>query len=194
MTSSHGRSREDLDDEAYQIKQVYAVYGLAAYQAQVLERGLANVLTVAHTHAIGGSRDDFDAFLEQHLKATMGRLVDLLGSHVVDDGDLLPSLRAALEERNRLAHRFFREHELNFGSITGREAMLAELHGLIQLFEDVDASLRPVIDRFLASVGMTPEQRQRIEAESVLRLQKLAKARDGTEPQPPGTRSSPGST
>lgn len=141
--------REDLDDEAYQIKQVYAVYGLASYQAQVLERGLANVLTIAHTQARAGSRDDFDAFLEQHLKATMGRVVNLLGPHVVSDGDLLPNLRVALEERNRLAHRYFREHELNFGSFTGREEMLAELHGLIRLFEEVDASLRPVIDRYV---------------------------------------------
>jgi hypothetical protein len=173
--------REDLDDEAYQIKQVYAMYGLAAYQAQVLERGLANVLTVAHTKVSGGNRDDFDAFLEQHLKATMGRLVNLLGPHVVGDGNLLPNLREAMEERNRLAHRFFREHELNFASFSGREEMLAELHGLIQLFEEVDGSLRPVVDRFLASVGMTPEQRQHTEVEELLRLQKLARDRDATE-------------
>lgn len=170
--------REDLDDEAYQIKQVYAVFGLASYQAQVLERGLANVLTVAHTNAVGGNRDAFDAFLEQHLKVTMGRLVTLLGPHVVHDEGLLGNLRAALDERNRLAHRFYREHELDFGSFTGREEMLTDLHGMIALFEAVDSRLRPVIDRFLATVGITPEQRRKIEADEVQRLEALARSRD----------------
>ncbi|WP_148046791.1 hypothetical protein [Nocardioides pocheonensis] len=173
--------REELDDEDYQIKEVFAVYGRAAYQAQVLERGLANVLTVARTAAARGSGDDFDAFLEQHLGSTMGRLVSLLGPHVHEDGDVLPNLRAALEERNRLAHRFFRQHELDFGSFSGREEMLAELYGLIELFESVDASLRIVIDRLLASVGMTAEQRRNLEAAEVLRLQQLAESRDRSE-------------
>jgi hypothetical protein len=170
--------REDLDDEAYQIKQVFAVYGLAAYQAQVLERGLANVLTLARTQVTEGTRDDFDVFLEEHLQATMGRLVKILGPHVVYGHVMLVRLREALDERNRIAHRFFREHELNFGSFTGREEMLAELLASAQLFEEVDASLRPVIDRCLAVVGMTPEQRISIVNEEVVRLEALARSRD----------------
>lgn len=83
----------------------------------------------------------------------MGRLVKLLGPHIVNAGGLLYDLRTALDERNRLIHRFFRVHELNLGSFTGREEMLTELHGLIELFEDVDASLRPVIDGYLGSVA-----------------------------------------
>lgn len=170
--------RESLDDEAYQIKQVFAVFGLAAYQAQVLERGLANVLTVANTQATGGNRDSFDSSLQEHLKVTMGRLVTLLSPHVIDDEGLLARLREALDERNRLAHRFFREHEINFGSFTGREEMLTDLHGMIELFEAVDASIQPVIDRFLATVGMTPAQRQEIQDEEVRRLEALARSRD----------------
>lgn len=56
--------------------------------------------------------------------------------------------------------------------------MLTELHGVIALFEAVDASLRPVIDRFLATAGITPEQRRRIEADEVQRLEALARSRD----------------
>ncbi|RNM12228.1 hypothetical protein EFL26_20740 [Nocardioides pocheonensis] len=59
--------------------------------------------------------------------------------------------------------------------------MLAELYGLIELFESVDASLRIVIDRLLASVGMTAEQRRNLEAAEVLRLQQLAESRDRSE-------------
>jgi hypothetical protein len=50
---------EDLDDEAFQIKHVFATFGLASYQAQVLENGLANVLTVARTHSEAGTQDAF---------------------------------------------------------------------------------------------------------------------------------------
>jgi hypothetical protein len=68
---------EDLDDEAFQIKQVFTTFGLASYHGQVLQRGLANVLTVARTDSESGTQDDFDSFMVEHLAATMGRLIKL---------------------------------------------------------------------------------------------------------------------
>jgi hypothetical protein len=83
---------EDLDDEAFQIKQVFATFGLASYQGQVLERGLANVLTVARTDSEAGTQDDFDDFMVEHLAATMGRLIKLLRPHLAGDEALLVDL------------------------------------------------------------------------------------------------------
>lgn len=171
-------AREELTDEAYQIKHVYALFGLASYQGQVLERGLANVLTVARTHVQEGTRDDFDAFLGKHLSLTMGQLLRLLGPHVADDTDLAADLHDALQIRNRLAHRFFREHELNFMSFVGREEMLGELMAAADMFEEMDARLSPVIRRFLNDRGMSEADQKQNFKQIYERLEAEAKGRD----------------
>lgn len=169
---------EDLDDEAYQIKEVFARFGLASYQGQVLERGLANVLTVARTYSEAGTQDDFDQFMVEHLAATMGHLITLLRPHLAEDEALLADLAHVLSTRNWLAHRFFRETELNFASITGRERMLSELMQAADEFEQMDQRLRPVISRFLRARGLSDQEQKRMIDDELTRLQRLARERD----------------
>jgi hypothetical protein len=171
-------TREELDDEAFQIRHVFATYGLAMYQAQVLERGLANALTVARTHSVGGTREDFDAFLDQHQKETMGRLLNLLRPHVAADDALLVDLGEVLEKRNRLAHRFFREHDMNFMSFSGREEMLGELLAAADEFGLIDLRLKPVINRFLRSRGLSDDEVDRVINDEYTRLVDEAVQRD----------------
>jgi hypothetical protein len=169
---------EDLDDEAFQIRHVFATFGLASYQGQVLERGLANVLTAARTHSLAGTRDDFDEFLAEHLAATMGRLITLLRPHLAGDDVLLVDLAQVLSTRNRLAHRFFREHELNFLSFTGREQMLAELMGAADEFERMDRRLKPVVSRFFRAYGLSDQEQKRMIDDEYAELERLARQRD----------------
>ena len=169
---------EDLDDEAYQIKEVFAHYGRASYQGQVLERGLANVLTVARTYSESGTLDDFDQFMVEHLAATMGRLITLLRAHLAGDEVLLVDLARVLTTRNRLTHRFFREHELNFASFTGRKQMLSELIQAADEFEQMDQRLRPAISRFLRARGLSDQQQKRMIDDELARLERLARERD----------------
>jgi len=60
-------------------------------------------------------------------------------------------LRCANVERDRLAHRFFREHDENFLSRAGRTKMIAECEEAIEQFTAIDAELeefmRPQRDR-----------------------------------------------
>jgi hypothetical protein len=146
---------DDLDDESYQIRHVYSWFGLAAYQGQVLETGLLNVLTLAQTSATAdATRQTFDEFFEGNLKATMGKLITLLKPFLMVGDDLLGLLAKALAERNRLAHHFFRDHDKDFISFSGREAMLAELMLARDLFDEVDERLAPVKRRLIASRGI----------------------------------------
>jgi hypothetical protein len=172
--------REDeLDDAGFQSREVYALFGLAVYQGQVLETGLANVLTLAQTVGVpGATRDTFDGFMEANLRVTMGRLVNLLGPFLQEDHDLLSDLRSTLETRNRLAHHFFRDHDQDFLSFTGREVMLAELIEARASFEEVDARLMPVLDRYFAHRGIDSETRARMVAEMYEELHRSAVAAD----------------
>ena len=169
---------EDLDDEASQIKQVFATFGLASYQGQVLERGLANVLTVARTDSEAGTQDDFDDFMVEHLAATMGRLIKLLRPDLAGNEALLVDLAQVLSTRNRVTHRFFREHELNFLPCTGREQMLAELMKAAEEFEQMDRRLKPVVSRFLKVRGLSDQQQKRTIDDEYAKLEGLARQRD----------------
>jgi hypothetical protein len=111
----------------------------------------------------------------------MGRLVTLLTPSIQDDDELLDDLKAALETRNRLAHRFFREHDSNFMSISGREVMLAELIVARDEFEQVDARLEPVLDRFFASTGVDRETRVRHAKELFDQMAATARAADDSD-------------
>lgn len=61
-------------------------------------------------------------------------------------------LREAKLERDRLAHRFFREHDENFLNHGGRITMITEREGAIEFFSEVDAVLeahmRPLRERY----------------------------------------------
>ncbi len=171
----------DLDDEAFQIKEVFTHFGLASYRGQVLERGMAIVLTVARTQSEAGTQDDFDEFMVEHLAVTMGRLITLLRPHLVGDEALFVDLAQVLSTRNLLAHRFFREHELDFVSFTGREQMLTELMQAADEFERMDGRLRPVISRFLSARGLPDEELNRMINDEVARLERLARKRDDVD-------------
>ena len=160
--------REDeLDDDAFQIRHVFALFGAAAFFGQVLETGLINLLTMAQTSGTpNATTATFDNFIETNLRATMGQLLKLLRPYVQDDDDLVEHLKATLETRNSLAHHFFRDHDADFMSVTGRELMLAELIVARDDFEQIDKRLEPVLDRFFASRGLDRETRVRWTQES----------------------------
>lgn len=153
--SSIGRD-EELDDHDYQVREVFAQFGVAMYKAQVLEQALVNVLTYAQaSDARHPSPEVFDAFLDDNLTVTMGRLLRRLGPFLGDDQQLGTALSEALALRNRLAHSYFREHDRDFFSFTGREVMLAESLAAQEFFTSVDTRLEPVLHRYLKFAGIS---------------------------------------
>ena len=108
----------------------------------------------------------------------MGRLIALLRPHLAGDEALLVDLPQVLSTRNRLAHRFFREHEFNFLSFTGREQMLAELMKAAVEFEQMDRRLKPVVSRFLRARGLSDQEQKRMIGDEYAELERIARQRD----------------
>jgi hypothetical protein len=71
--------------------------------------------------------------------------------------DLLARLRSAKVQRDHLAHRFFREHDLGFTTRPGREKMIAECEGQIELFKGIDREVEAIVSPQRARFGITPE-------------------------------------
>jgi hypothetical protein len=148
-------TESDRDELA---RDVYAHFGLALYEAQVLEHGLANAMSVAAI-AAGRlpTREDYDAFLLEKFERTLGGLIKDLGGHVEIDPSLQGLLQVALLQRNWLAHRYFRERSEVFVTRHGCESMIAELQAAQELFEQADAALTSAVSEFAAKIGITQE-------------------------------------
>lgn len=105
-----------MDPEAEQCKKVFALYGLAMYQAQCLERQIA--ISLASTFGPEGiTRKQYDSLLESNFEKTMGRLIhEFVGANKSDararcfEADLRRG--RALLERMRAAFADVPEDEL----------------------------------------------------------------------------------
>ncbi|WP_375399950.1 hypothetical protein [uncultured Amnibacterium sp.] len=158
-------SREDdLDDEDYQVREVYAQFGLTVYKAQVLEKGIVTTTTFAEA-VITGERDPdrfaelYDTLWEANYALTLGPLLKKFRRLVENDPKLAAELNAALKARNRLAHTFFWEHAEDFMSVPGREDMLSELLLLLDRFDDLDKRIDALThERVRSKAGWSLDQ------------------------------------
>jgi hypothetical protein len=135
--------------------EVFAFYGLAMYSAQVLEDGVLNIAAALHvieTPVI--SRELFEAVFSKLDLATLGSLLRATRSQVAVDPTLDELLCDALEKRNYLAHRFFREHAFAFTSEHGRAIMIQGLRAMIAVFQAADEALTPLCLKLWARFGV----------------------------------------
>lgn len=76
---------DDLDDEEYQVREVYAQYGLSSYPGQVMEKGVVNLPTLhANVESGNPSQQGFDALFDKFARYTLGWLimtVERAGTH-----------------------------------------------------------------------------------------------------------------
>jgi hypothetical protein len=151
------------DPKSVQIREVYSRFGLAMYMAQVLEHGMVNALLVLRLlptmqdYADRRSWDEaFERFYDAELAKTYGNMVRALEDAALPS-DMLDRLRAAKSERDHLAHRFFREHDLDFMTLSGRTKMIAECEDLVELFQTLDRDLEAVVEPERNRFGITPE-------------------------------------
>lgn len=153
-----------LDDEEVQIREVYSRFGLAMYMAQVMEHGIVNALLVLSLlPSMKGMADRtswdeaFDRFYDAELAKTLGNMIRTLEKTGAMPADLINRLRVAKGDRDGLAHRFFREHDLDFMTPQGRKRMIAECENRIELFQALDREVEAIVSVQRARYGITPE-------------------------------------
>ena len=140
-----------LDAESQQIREVYAMYGLAMYHAQCLERGLAMTIAVLNSERL--TTWDYDARLAEQFESTFGQLVlrfaELTGEK---HSQLVVKLGSAVDDRNKLTHHYFWERAVAFCSVDGRNEMLHELATIGDRFISLDGELSEL------TAGMVSEE------------------------------------
>ena len=155
----------DFDDP----KEIYAFFGLAAYAANLLESSLINWATALRLGAINGAtRQDFDSTFEHFEAKTLGQLIVASRSLTAVPANIDVVLRNALAERNRLIHRFFREHAANNTHPAGQRVVIGELCSMIELFQNADTLVTPIYLSLWKHFGIDEAMIQR-ELEETLR-------------------------
>ena len=151
------------DEATVHIREVYARFGLAMYQAQVLEHGIVNAIVLARMLPTIRQHKDraewvgaFDQAYDTELAKTFGNMLLALEPLALPF-DLIGRLRAAKLDRDRLAHRFFREHDQNFLNRSGRTQMIVECEGVIEKFAAIDAELDAFMCPLRERYGITAE-------------------------------------
>src|SRR5258708_7537568 len=116
------------------LDEVYRKFGEVAEAAQLLETELGNMLLVAHIideNLIATQNRNRAAELFQAVDShTLGQLLKHLATKTQSITALETLLRKALQERNRLSHSFYREHNFRRNSDEGRAVMLQDLESI----------------------------------------------------------------
>jgi hypothetical protein len=144
-----------LPNDGSRQKETYARYGLAMYYAQVFEHGLVNAIVLAR-QINGRITDvtDWDRAFEAEFRRRSSDLARRVGSYSgLDDIDR-ELLRCAVAERNRLAHRFFRDHSEDALSVVGMQRMLDDADNARDLFGRADAVCERLCDEAMNQLGI----------------------------------------
>lgn len=139
-------------------KEVYAFYGLAAFNAQCAEKALVNF-------AMGYKLLDSSALNQEEWlelydglnSRTFGRLLNQVKKRVELPNELRVHLEETLEKRNWLAHNFFYDFAVHLADFDGRVVMIDELQKLTLLFQIADRSIEKLSSVVWEQFGVTDE-------------------------------------
>lgn len=139
------------------VRDVFAHYGLAAYQASCVEHGLAILLAL-----ISGSdqvhRWVYDHRLSRNLEDTFGGLVvNFLKIPIPAYDPIKKRLAEAVKDRNWLIHHYFWDRAIEFPTDDGCKKMIKELVRLATCFSVLDADLDNLVTDWARTHGVSAE-------------------------------------
>ena len=157
-------------DEGEHVKEVFAYFGRAYYEAGVLETGLA--IALMQIDFLSRVRDqyltdrgksfdraqyesEFDRFMENQHAQTLGNLIKRVSALPELSDSLKERIKDAKRRRDFLGHHYFRERAVDFSNRTGRDRMIAELHNDGDMFEAIDRDLYAELAPIRAKLGVS---------------------------------------
>jgi len=159
-------------------KEVYAHFGLCMYLAQVFETGLINMLTALETAVSKKpTRQTFDALYVKHEALTFGNIMKALSAHNFLPKDLEEEIKELKGDRDHLAHRFFRDHDLDLITVGGSYVMIQELVVRRDRFARLDRKVSALEDKAFERIGFDPDTMRTKTKEILAEMEAEAHAR-----------------
>ena len=100
-------------------------------------------------------QDARDALFDRELSKTLGRMAQ--GLEEALPPTLEDRLTRAVEIRNWLAHRYFRERASEILSVRGREVMISELQERADFLQVLDGEFTGLMEKWLSRMGVSSE-------------------------------------
>ena len=140
---------------------IYAEFGAAVHDTQVLEFGLVLLMALA-------TRYDDANFTPEAVKAlsssqagqTLGELFKAVRKKEYFTSPERKSIHKAIRLRNDLVHRFMVDKVEQFLSPEGRATLLDEVRGIREAVQSADRIIASLIDRYLEEYGTSLEELQ----------------------------------
>lgn len=159
MAKENPHWQVELPLEAQQRRETFARFGLAAYEAQCVERQLGILLaTTLNPRFFQSSPEERDRFFDTEFAKTLGQMLTALRARTTLAPTLEPRLRQALELRNWLAHNYFGERADSILSWDGRERMISELQETADFLASVDVELTTISEQWLQRAGISKKK------------------------------------
>jgi hypothetical protein len=150
---------EELDEQSQQRRETFALYGLAMYHAQCVEKSLAIMVSSVFNKDFVDANNPIEREVIQDavFSKTIGQLITRLRKQVSVPSNLNGKLSEAREKRNWLAHEYFWARSGEIMTIRGREKMICELTEISEWFSNVDACLTAIYEKLLIKAGISRE-------------------------------------
>ena len=158
MSSENSDWQDDLPLDAQQRREAFARYGVAMYYAQCLEHQLGLMLASMCNHGfLDTPHEARDTLFDEELSKTLGRMVQGFKKAMPVSPRLEDRLTRAVEVRNWLAHKYFRERAREILSVRGREVMISELQEHADFFQVLDSEFTGMMETWLSRMGVSGE-------------------------------------
>lgn len=156
MSGGNSDSQEALPVDAQQRREVFARYGVAMYYAQCVEHQLGLMLASMCNHEfLDTPHEARDALFDQELSKTLGKMAQNLKKARPISPTLEDRLTRAVEVRNWLAHRYFRERAREILSVRGRKVMISELQERADFLQALDSEFTGIMETWLSRMGVS---------------------------------------
>ena len=136
-----------MNDYPEDLKALYFEFGRTAEMAQVMEVEAGNLALAFVSLAFDPSkitdeeRHFFKAIIDDVNSRTFGNLLKQIRKIGSVSEDIEKIINEALEKRNYLVHKFFRNHNLQINTEEGRKEMRAELEEIYKSLSQAHATL-----------------------------------------------------
>ena len=148
------------------MSEVYTRFGIAAQTASKIEGKLVIILSaIYHAEKTPLAIEDYYVLFAHHSRKTLGQLVKLFRERASLPDYFDETVTEALDRRNYLIHRFFHQKSDGLASPDGCDALVKELVAINDSIDAADQYLGDLLDSWLRSRGIDPEEIHHIEEE-----------------------------
>lgn len=147
-----------MDSETNHVKEVFAIYGAAMYEAQCVEKQLAILgATKYNSNASKMRLEEYDELFKRLLEKTLGAIY----KHIQKEAQIEIESKNFIEEgifvRNWLAHDYFWQRAGYLPTYEGRQKMITELHLIHDKLAELDRTLTRISRDWGKERGVTDE-------------------------------------